>query len=167
MKIYLSLGSNLGDRERHLQDALDLLQAPDLRIQRISPVYETEPREVRNQPWFLNLVVEAQTDLFPKQLLARTSKIERQLGRRRLIEKGPRTVDIDILFIGSFVLRTPKLTVPHPRFAERRFVLAPLADLVPEWRDPVSRRSVRELLAGTADQNVRRVDFRPMLRPAE
>jgi 2-amino-4-hydroxy-6-hydroxymethyldihydropteridine diphosphokinase len=167
MKIYLSLGSNLGDRERHLQDALDLLQAPDLRIQRISPVYETEPREVRNQPWFLNLVVEAQTDLFPKQLLARTSKIERQLGRRRLIEKGPRTVDIDILLIGSFVLRTPTLTVPHPRFAERRFVLAPLADLVPEWRDPVSRRSVRELLAGTADQNVRRVDFRPMLRPAE
>ena len=167
MKIYLSLGSNLGDRERHLQDALDLLQAPDLRIQRISPVYETEPREVRNQPWFLNLVVEAQTDLFPKQLLARTSKIERQLGRRRLIEKGPRTVDIDILFIGSFVLRTPNLTVPHPRFAERRFVLAPLADLVPEWRDPVSRRSVRELLAGTADQNVRRVDFRPVLRPAE
>jgi 2-amino-4-hydroxy-6-hydroxymethyldihydropteridine diphosphokinase len=167
MKIYLSLGSNLGDRERHLQDALDLLQAPDLRIQRISPVYETEPRGVRNQPWFLNLVVEAQTDLFPKQLLARTSKIERQLGRRRLIEKGPRTVDIDILLIGSFVLRTPTLTVPHPRFAERRFVLAPLADLVPEWRDPVSRRSVRELLAGTADQNVRRVDFRPMLRPAE
>jgi 2-amino-4-hydroxy-6-hydroxymethyldihydropteridine diphosphokinase len=167
MKIYLSLGSNLGDRERHLQDALDLLQAPDLRIQRVSPVYETEPREVRNQPWFLNLVVEAQTDLFPKQLLARTSKIERQLGRRRLMEKGPRTADIDILFIGSFVLRTPTLTVPHPRFAERRFVLAPLADLVPEWRDPVSRRSVRELLAGTADQNVRRVDFRPVLRPAE
>jgi 2-amino-4-hydroxy-6-hydroxymethyldihydropteridine diphosphokinase len=167
MKIYLSLGSNLGDRERHLQDTLDLLQAPDLRILRISPVYETEPREVRNQPWFLNLVVEAQTDLFPKQLLARTSKIERQLGRRRLIEKGPRTVDIDILFIGSFVLRTSTLTVPHPRFAERRFVLAPLADLVPEWRDPVSRRSVRELLAGTADQNVRRVDFRPVLRAAE
>jgi 2-amino-4-hydroxy-6-hydroxymethyldihydropteridine diphosphokinase len=167
MKIYLSLGSNLGDRERHLQEALDLLQAPDLRIQRISPVYETEPREVRNQPWFLNLVVEAQTDLFPKQLLVRTSKIERQLGRRRLIEKGPRTVDIDILFIGSFVLRTPTLTVPHPRLAERRFVLAPLADLAPEWRDPVSRRSVRELLAGTADQNVRRVDFRPVIRAAE
>jgi 2-amino-4-hydroxy-6-hydroxymethyldihydropteridine diphosphokinase len=167
MKIYLSLGSNLGDRERHLQDALDLLQAPDLRILRISPVYETEPREVRNQPWFLNLVVEAQTDLFPKQLLARTSKIERQLGRRRLIEKGPRTVDIDILFIGSFVLRTSILTVPHPRFAERRFVLAPLADLVPEWRDPVSRRSVRELLAGTADQHIRRVDFRPVIQAAE
>ena len=157
--VYLSLGSNLGDRERMLAEALRLLQAPDLRIARISPVYETEPRDLKGQPWFLNLVVEVETGLFPRRLLARIQKIEKQLGRKRGVAKGPRTIDIDILLVGSFVIDAPDLVIPHPRMAERRFVLEPLAQLAPELRHPVLRRTIRELLAGTQAQTVRRVSF--------
>ncbi len=158
-RVYLSLGSNVGDREERLQAAIDHLHGAEFLITRFSPVYETEPRELRNQPWFLNLVVEAETSLFPMQLLRRIEKIELDLGRRRLVAKGPRTIDIDILFFGNFVIHTARLTVPHPRFAERRFVLAPMAELAPDLRDPVSRRTMRELLPATAGQNVRKVDF--------
>ena len=146
---YLSLGSNMGRRESTLAEALRLLAAPDLRVVRVSPVYETEPMELRDQPWFLNLVAEIETDLFPRQLLARTQKIEKELGRKRKVSKGPRTIDIDILLYGSFVIDTPDLPVPHPRMAERRFVLEPLAQLAPELRHPVLRRTVSELLART------------------
>lgn len=162
--IYLGLGSNVGDREQMLQAAIDRLHSPDLCITRISSVYETEPRERRNQRWFLNLVVEAETELFPRQLLGRIGRIEQQLGRRRMSANGPRTIDIDILFFGNFVVETRDLTVPHPRFAERRFVLAPMAELAPEWRDPVSRRTMRELLPATAGQGVRKLAFRVVVR---
>jgi 2-amino-4-hydroxy-6-hydroxymethyldihydropteridine diphosphokinase len=120
-------------------------------------LYETEPMEVRGQPWFLNLVVEAETDLFPRQVLARIRKIELGLGRKRGRPKGPRTIDIDILLFGESVIETTDLTVPHPRLAERRFVLEPLVELVPELRHPVNRRTMRELLAATADQVVKRI----------
>jgi 2-amino-4-hydroxy-6-hydroxymethyldihydropteridine diphosphokinase len=161
--VYLGLGSNIGDREAMLQAAIDQLHAEEVRIVRVSSVYETEPMDVHGQRWFLNLVAEAQTDLFPMQLLARTGKLEQQLGRRRLVAKGPRTIDIDILFYGNFVIRTPKLIIPHERFAERRFVLAPLAELAPELRDPVSRCSIRELLGKVAGQTIRKVEFQPRL----
>ena len=142
-----------------LQTAVDRLQSRELRIVRVSSVYETEPQWRRNQRWFLNLVVEAETDLFPRQLLGRIAKIEQQLGRRRMLANGPRTMDIDILFYGSFIVDTPELKIPHPRFAQRRFVLAPMVELAPELRDPVSRRTMRELLPGTAGQAVRKVEF--------
>jgi len=158
--VYLGLGSNVGEREQHLQAAVERLHSRELRIVRVSSVYETEPQGMRNQRWFLNLVAEAQTELFPRQLLGRVVKIERELGRRRGIENGPRTIDIDILFFGNAVVQTGELAIPHPRFAERRFVLAPMAELAPELRDPVSRRTMRELLAGTVGQEVRRVEFR-------
>ena len=143
-----------------LQAAIDRLQSRELRILRVSSVYETEPQGRRNQRWFLNLVVEAETDLFPRQLLGRIAKIEQQLGRRRMLANGPRTIDIDILFYGDFVVETPELKIPHPRFAERRFVLAPMVELAPELRDPVSRRTMRELLPPTAGQGLRKVDSR-------
>ena len=158
--VYLGLGSNVGEREQNLQAAVDRLYSAELRITRVSSVYETEPQGMRNQRWFLNLVAEAETELFPRQLLRRIVKIERELGRRRMIENGPRTIDIDILFFGNAVVQTGELTIPHPRFAERRFVLAPMAELAPDLRDPVSRRTMRELLAKTADQAVRPVEFR-------
>jgi 2-amino-4-hydroxy-6-hydroxymethyldihydropteridine diphosphokinase len=158
--VYLGLGSNVGDREEMLQAAIDRLQSRELRILRVSSVYETEPQERRNQRWFLNLVVEAETDLFPRQLLGRIAKIERQIGRRRMLANGPRTIDIDILFYGSFVVETPELKIPHPRFAERRFVLAPMVELAPELRDPVSHRTMRELLPATAGQGLRKVESR-------
>ena len=153
--VYLGLGSNLGDRETALKAALGALEAAGVHIRRVSPVYETEPQDVREQGWFLNLVAEAETDLFPLQLLQRIGRIERELGRTRTVAKGPRSIDIDILLYGNFVIETPQLTVPHPRLAERRFVLAPLADLAPDLRHPVSRRTVRELLAGITGQTVR------------
>jgi 2-amino-4-hydroxy-6-hydroxymethyldihydropteridine diphosphokinase len=155
--IYLSLGSNVGDRMRNLNAAIDQLRSPNLRTLRTSPVYETEPVEYTAQRWFLNLVLEAETGMFPLQLLARIHKIERALGRVRTVPKGPRTIDIDILFYGSTVMRSATLEIPHPRLHERRFVLAPLADLAPQLRHPVLHRTTRELLDAAPSQAVRRV----------
>jgi 2-amino-4-hydroxy-6-hydroxymethyldihydropteridine diphosphokinase len=154
-KVYLGLGSNMGDRAKMLRDAIRELESPRLHITRISPAYETEPMDVPGQSWFLNLVAEADTDLFPLQLLHWAGRVETRLGRRRPIPKGPRTIDIDILLLGNTVMKTPSLEIPHPRFRERRFVLAPLADLAPELRDPVTRKTVRELLAGLQGQIIR------------
>jgi 2-amino-4-hydroxy-6-hydroxymethyldihydropteridine diphosphokinase len=157
-RIYLGLGSNLGEREKMLAEAVRALDSPRLRILRLSPVYETEPVGPPGQNWFLNLVAEAETDLFPLQLLHRTSKVEAQLKRRRLAPNGPRTIDIDILLYGNAVIRAPRLEIPHPRMHERRFVLAPLADLAPGLRHPVLRKTVRQLLDAAPPQTVRGFD---------
>jgi 2-amino-4-hydroxy-6-hydroxymethyldihydropteridine diphosphokinase len=159
--VYLSIGSNLGNREEALQQAIDLLLASGVRILRVSAVYETEPVGVRHQPLFLNLVLEGETELFPRQLLARVQRIEKDLGRKRVVPKGPRSIDIDILLFGATVMQIPELTIPHPRMHERRFVLEPLAELAPDLRHPVSRRTVREMLGGVMDQTARKVTFRP------
>jgi 2-amino-4-hydroxy-6-hydroxymethyldihydropteridine diphosphokinase len=153
--IYLSLGSNIGDRERNLRAAVERLDAPGLRVLRVSPVYETEPVDYTDQRWFLNLVVEAETTLFPLQLLARVQKIERALGRVRTVPKGPRIIDIDILLYGAAVVHGAKLEIPHPRMAERRFVLVPLHDLAPDLRHPVARATVTELLRAAPPAAVR------------
>ncbi len=155
--VYLSLGSNVGNREQYLQDAVDALASPEFTIRRISPVYETEPRDYTAQPWFLNAVVEADTPLLPIQLLHRCRQVERDLGRKRsAVSKGPRLIDIDILLHGRAVVDVPQLVIPHASMHERRFVLEPLADLVPELKHPVLLRSVRELLASTSGQKVRK-----------
>lgn len=151
---YLGLGSNVGNREEHLRAAIERLRAV-VDVLRVSPVYETDPVEFTEQRRFLNLVVEAETELFPMQLLACTARVERELGRVRTIANGPRTIDIDILLYGTAVVRSGRLEIPHPRMAERRFVLAPLADLAPELRHPVSRRTVREMLDAAPEQMVR------------
>ena len=155
--VYLSLGSNIGDRERNLRDALGLLAEPALRVLRVSSFYETEPVGVSGQRWYLNAVVEVETDFFPKQLLARLLRIEQQLGRRRLKPRGPRTIDIDILLYGGSVIEADELQVPHPRMGERRFVLEPLAELAPDLRHPVTRATVREMLKAVVGQQVRRL----------
>ena len=154
--IYLGLGSNIGDRERNLQSALEGMEAPDLRVVRVSPVYETEPVDYTQQPWFLNQVAEARTDLFPMQLLARIGRVERRLGRVRRIPKGPRAIDIDILFFGRAIVRAAKLKIPHTRIGARRFVLVPLAVLAPDLRHPVTGKTVREMLDEAPIQKVRR-----------
>ena len=123
----------------------------------MSSIYETEPRELLDQPWFLNQVVEAETTLFPRQLLARLLKIEQEMGRQRQIPKGPRIIDLDILLFGNVIVRGAGLDIPHPRMADRRFVLEPLAELVPAIRHPRSGRTVREMLSKTMDQPVRRL----------
>ncbi|MBI3665589.1 MAG: 2-amino-4-hydroxy-6-hydroxymethyldihydropteridine diphosphokinase [Acidobacteria bacterium] len=151
--VYLSLGSNLGDRASNLDRAVAELRGAGVEVQRVSSLYETEPVGRRAQPWFLNLVAEAETELFPVQLLGRLQTIEIRLGRRRDVVQGPRTIDIDILFYGNFRIRSERLVVPHPRLEQRRFVLEPLAELAPELRHPVSRLTIRELLASTADRS--------------
>src|SRR6185312_3606630 len=156
--VYLSLGSNIGDRARNLQAALDQLAGAGVRIVRASPAYETEPVEFTAQRWFLNLAAEAETELFPMQLLGRIGRVERALGRVRGIPKGPRIIDIDILFYASVVMRSAKLEIPHPGIAARRFVLAPLADLAPDLRHPVTRKTVREMLEAAPQQLVRLAD---------
>lgn len=154
--IYLSLGSNSGDRLENLARARDRLAAADIRILRASWVYETAPRDVPGQPWFLNQIIEAESALLPRQLLARLQKIERAMGRKRTVAKGPRIIDIDIVLFGESVISTPDLEIPHPRMTERRFVLEPLAELAPELRHPILNRSVREMLAKVTDQQARR-----------
>jgi 2-amino-4-hydroxy-6-hydroxymethyldihydropteridine diphosphokinase len=142
---YIALGSNIGNREHNLSVAIERL-SEFIRALRTSPIYETEPVDYTDQRWFLNQVVEGETDIFPMQLLNRLQKIERELGRVRSIPKGPRTIDLDILFYGRSVIHSAVLEIPHPRMADRRFVLAPLADLAPDLRHPVTHRTVREML---------------------
>lgn len=165
--VYLSLGSNLGDREAHLRAALERIPSPRLQIRRLSSVYETAPLELADQPPFLNLVAEIETDLFPMQLLERLQRIEGELGRIRTIPKGPRTIDIDILLYGPFVIQSSRLVTPHPRLHERRFVLEPLAELAPQLRHPVLKMTMAEMRTSVLDQAVTRTNIRIPIPPSK
>jgi 2-amino-4-hydroxy-6-hydroxymethyldihydropteridine diphosphokinase len=162
MVIYLGLGSNVGDREKHLRDAVAALAMQGVSVSRAASLYLTEPRDFMDQPWFLNTVVEARTDLSPEQLLRVCLAIEHEAGRVREIAKGPRSIDIDIIFYGDSVIETPELIVPHPRYTGRRFVLAPLVELSPELRDPRSHRTVTQLLEACADPGIVRRQAPPL-----
>jgi 2-amino-4-hydroxy-6-hydroxymethyldihydropteridine diphosphokinase len=144
--VYLSLGSNLGDREGNLRAAIERLRELG-EVSAVSSFYETEPVEMTNQPWFLNCAVAMETERMPKQLLSAVLGIERSLGRNRkkTQPKGPRTLDIDIILFGNSVIEMPGLHVPHPRMAARRFVLEPLAEIAAEVRHPVIKKTMREL----------------------
>jgi 2-amino-4-hydroxy-6-hydroxymethyldihydropteridine diphosphokinase len=135
--------------------ALDKLAGPDLELLRLSSLYETEPIGLREQRWFLNQVAEFSTTLFPLQLLRRIQKVERELGRVRSVPNGPRTIDIDILLYANTTVKTKTLEIPHPRYRERRFTLAPLAELSPSMRDPITRRTMAEMLADLRGQEAR------------
>jgi 2-amino-4-hydroxy-6-hydroxymethyldihydropteridine diphosphokinase len=143
--VYLSLGSNIGDRVANLQQATERLQKLGT-IVAASSLYETDPVEVEQQPMFLNCALAMETELTPRRFLSRILALERSMGRRRTQVKGPRTIDIDIVFFGSAVVDTPALTIPHPAMHQRRFVLEPLAEIAPDARHPVLKRSMRELL---------------------
>lgn len=138
---YVGLGSNLGDRESLMTKALEALQP-----RRVSRILETEPWGLKEQPRFLNAVAELQTDLSAEALLGRLRNVEDRLGRVRTQRWGPRTMDLDLLLYGDVTLESDALSLPHPRLADRRFVLEGLAELCPEHRVPGLERTVRELL---------------------
>jgi 2-amino-4-hydroxy-6-hydroxymethyldihydropteridine diphosphokinase len=155
---YLSLGSNIGDRALNITGALENLPARGVRVARKSSLYETEPVELRAQDWFLNCVVEVETDHSPQQLMQVLLKIERSMGRERLVPKGPRIIDIDILFFGSTVAKDSQLEIPHPRMNDRRFVLVPFAEIAPKAVHPILKKTIQQLLHDTSDHSeVRRV----------
>jgi len=128
-KIYLALGSNLGDREALLNEAIERLAKEGIETVRRSSIIETAPAYVLDQPHFLNMVIEARTEHYAFELLQRTQQVERDMGRKKIIDKGPRNIDIDILYFDSLILKSPDLTIPHPHIQERPFVLIPLAEL--------------------------------------
>lgn len=144
---YLSLGSNVGDRAANLRDAIKRLgEFGTVRSQ--SSFYETEPVEVDGpQAWYLNCAIEIETELTSEGLLKKALSVEQSMGRRRTQVRGPRTIDIDIVLFDGERVESPELTLPHPRMRKRRFVLEPLAEIAPEARDPLSGKTVKELLA--------------------
>lgn len=158
---YLSLGSNVGDREVNLRAAIGQLEALG-RVEAVSSFYETEPVEVLDQPWFLNCAVKLLTKLSAGELLAGALAIERSLGRERKRLKGPRNIDIDIVLFDDTVIDSPGLKIPHPGLAGRLFVLEPLAEIAPEAVHPTLNKRVRELRDGlrSASPIVRRVAMR-------
>ena len=146
-RVYLSLGSNIGDRAAQLREAVKRLGTFG-HVAALSSLYETEPVEFTEQAWFLNCALALDTNKTPERLMTEILQIEEQMGRRRVQEKGPRSIDIDILLFGNEIINSHELTIPHPAMQQRRFVLEPLAEIAPGWVHPVLGVTVRELLAG-------------------
>lgn len=151
--IFLSLGSNIGDREKNLHAAIMALAEANVRVTRVSSFYETEPVDLREQPWFLNCAAQAETELPPLELLGALREIESHMGSRKLVPKGPRLIDLDILLYGEETIDTPELQVPHPRMLLRKFVLMPLAEIAPNLRHPSWGEIVSQVLDGLGDSS--------------
>ncbi|MDP2916037.1 MAG: 2-amino-4-hydroxy-6-hydroxymethyldihydropteridine diphosphokinase [Candidatus Aminicenantes bacterium] len=152
MKYHLGLGNNLGDRIENLARARARLVKRGIAIRALSALYETEPVGFSAQPWFINQAVEVETELSPRELLMLVKEIEKDMGREATVPDGPRVIDIDILLAEDTVIVTGELTVPHPRLAERNFVLVPLAEIAPKTVHPGLKRTIRELCSRSKDR---------------
>ena len=159
---YISAGSNIGDRKKNLDYALEVFEKPDILLQispdditllQISHYYETEPVGVEGQPWFLNIAIKLETRLTPRALLELCMKIEESRGRERPFPHAPRTLDLDILFYDDAIIREQDLIIPHPRLTERKFVLTPMADIAPDLEHPLLHKSMRTLLRECKDNS--------------
>lgn len=155
--VYLSLGSNIGNRHANLRAAIAAFPSAGVRVTQVSSIYETQPVDYLEQAWFLNSVVEAETQVSALDLLHGLRGIETRMGSKKKFAKGPRLIDIDILLYGDETIDTPELQVPHPRMTQRRFVLAPLREIAPRLRHPSWSGDVAQMLADTSDQSEVRV----------
>ena len=153
-RVFLSLGSNIGDRREYIKNALERLGERGVDLQRVSSLYRTEPVGYQAQAWFMNCVAEVATGLMPLQLLRRCQAVERELGRRPGPRYGPRRIDIDMLFYENAVIESSELTIPHPRIAERRFVLVPLGEITRELQHPVTRQTIFAMLGSAPPARV-------------
>jgi len=151
--VYIALGTNVGEREANLLQALQLLPESGVHLRRVSSIYETEPVDYLDQEWFLNAVLEAQTELDALDLLTALRLIEARMGSKKAFAKGPRKIDLDILLYGNETIDTPELQVPHPRMLERKFVLIPLAEIAPNLRHPSWKSGVAHILAASPDHS--------------
>jgi 2-amino-4-hydroxy-6-hydroxymethyldihydropteridine diphosphokinase len=152
--IFLSLGSNVGDREKNLRAAIGFLPEAGVDVTRVSSFYETEPVDLLEQPWFLNCVVQGQTVVPAVELLRKLREVESRMGSRKVIARGPRLIDLDILLYGQQIVDTAELQVPHPRMHLRRFVLEPLVEIAPHAKHPFWRGTAADLLRELADGSV-------------
>jgi 2-amino-4-hydroxy-6-hydroxymethyldihydropteridine diphosphokinase len=152
--VFLSLGSNVGDRQENLRAAIAALPGAGVDVKRVSSIYETEPVDLLEQPWFLNCVVQGETAVPATELLRALREIERRMGSKKLIARGPRLIDIDILLYGQQTVDAPELQVPHPRMHLRRFVLVPLVELAPNVKHPSWSDTAAQLLDATEDKSV-------------
>jgi 2-amino-4-hydroxy-6-hydroxymethyldihydropteridine diphosphokinase len=154
-RVFVGLGSNVGDRLSFVKDALLRLQAlPDTIVERVSSVYETEPVGLREQPLFLNAVVECLTVRSPREFIHDLKSIEQQVGRTQHMRWGPREIDLDLLFYDALVMEEDGVQIPHAEVERRRFVLEPLNELAPEFIDPRTHRTMKELLQATFDRSL-------------
>ncbi len=145
-KVFLGLGSNLGDREKNIKEAVRQLQESGIAGEmRTSSLYETEPEGIKEQPLFLNAILEMETDLSPRDLLDMLQAIEKRLGRKKVQKWGPRIIDLDILLYGDLILREEDLEIPHPLLAKRSFVLDPLAEIAPGTIHPRLKMTISDL----------------------
>ncbi len=155
--VYIALGTNVGDRDQNLREALRQLAESNIHIQNISSIYETEPVDFLEQAWFLNAALEAQTDLPPLDLLRSLRAIESSMGSKKPFAKGPRLIDLDILLYNNQSIDTPELQIPHPRMLDRRFVLTPLAEIAPNLHHPNWPAAASQLLAELKDPSTVRL----------
>jgi 2-amino-4-hydroxy-6-hydroxymethyldihydropteridine diphosphokinase len=152
--VFLSLGSNVGDRERNLRAAIVALPAAGIMIKKVSSLYETEPVDYLDQPWFLNCVVQGTTTVPAVELLHTLREMERRMGSKKLIARGPRRIDLDILLYGRQTIDTPALQVPHPRMLTRRFVLEPLAEIAADATHPSWSGTAADELKSLPDRSI-------------
>lgn len=152
--VFLSLGSNVGDCQENLRAAIAALPGAGVDVKRVSSIYETEPVDLLEQPWFLNCVVQGETTVPAVELLRALREIERHMGSKKLVASGPRLIDIDILLYGQQTIDAPELQVPHPRMHLRRFVLVPLVELAPDVKNPSWNGTATQLLDATEDKSV-------------